>query len=1472
MGEFARIPQKFRFRGIHLNSPVDSLPPGKVPFAMNIRSRVDGRIEARSGLVPTSSPMSAGPHSIRRLNNYLPGTPGSIHVIGAGTELFYATLPGSATSADVGYSGNPLSLIPFRPEESSESWMYVFDSLRMRKINVGALNYRIGIFPSNQRPVVAVDGAGSLNNTASQPYFYRFRYRSTITGSRSNPSPPSPDPGLTVSGNKIDINCSPSGDGQVGRIDIFRFGGTVTTWRLIGSVDNSAAAFHDDMPDDVAQLQEELSFDNYPPFIVQDKTRSGTCNVSGTFVTQTGGDPFNPNWPDGTTVSINGVPKQTIGSPATFSTMEVYAPPMGVLTGVPWTAESPNVMSTPLPCAWGPYGGGSSGEFIFAVGDQRRPGTIYWTNGNDPDSMAISNYLEITSPSERLQNGCMFDGSSYVWSPERMWVVRPAFSSGGIQFNALEVPAGRGLHSRWCLCVGNAAMYFLAHDGIYMTTGGTPVCITDEDLYPLFPHEGVPGITVNEIYPPDMENELGMRLSFADGLLYFDYLIRPDLGSGATTLVWNPATKAWMYDNYFSHLSISKQVLCRYDDEFPNSDKVYIGTAADIVFSMGGGTDGSSDIDCRVRTPSIDGGDSRSLKHWGDVMVDCDSGSGNFSVNAGFNNYATLGPVVVFGAPGLFRKQHLIDLTTGGGTLARNICLEIDWAASQGASLYEWQPSVLLDKPVESRLRATDWEDAGVPGRKLVRGIILEADTYGFSFTINLEKDGITGPYINISHNGQQEKTYGFPEFEATELRIQPTDPTVIWRLFKWKWIFDPYPSDAQMADVWSDAGQPGDKYFFGVLIEANTQNIGTPVSIETDADTSGTRSVVVTADKREERAYYFDPIVAHRIRLHPLGTMQLFKVTWLWTPYAEISQFSQDFSNDGTDEEKYLYGFQLEATTGGGTVGINLQTDGNAFVTTEAFSAAHIGKEIHPYRLSTPKIVRSFRLVPLGDIRIFSIKWLWTPYADNIGYTYDFTDDNQPAAKYLYGCIVEGDTGSTPNTLGIQIDGVTANFRSVSAFQPGRREVAYSFDPLICHSMRVVPAQENFRLWKVRWLYDLIPERAQFTPDLKPIEGHGARQVRGFILEADTNGDVVPVQFWKDGLGVETINIRHIGRVEEAYSVTPTRGHEWRLVPTAPWRFYSVRWIYDEWPELAPITTEWDHSDELGPKYLRGVILEADTAGVTVSTEVQYDGGISGAVFQANHPDRTQITYAFNPPFTGSNMRFAPHGNMRIFRWKWIADPYPPLTAAVTAWEDAGTPSAKFIQGVLLTADTAGVPITIDIHMDNEQFARRIVGVDHVGKTTTAYTFEPFIAHNLRMLSLSPWRYFGAHWIWEPVPELALLWQTQGTNHDLPGFLHLRRAQIALVSSAGVVFTVNVDGTDFQYTFESTAGQYRKLALPAFHVAKGKLLTYRLESAEPFRLFLKDTEVHVKSWGSTEPYAIVHPFGDIHRASGARI
>lgn len=216
-------------------------------------------------------------------------------------------------------------------------------------------------------------------------------------------------------------------------------------------------------------------------------------------------------------------------------------------------------------------------------------------------------------------------------------------------------------------------------------------------------------------------------------------------------------------------------------------------------------------------------------------------------------------------------------------------------------------------------------------------------------------------------------------------------------------------------------------------------------------------------------------------------------------------------------------------------------------------------------------------------------------------------------------------------------------------------------------------------------------------------------------------------------------------------------------------------------------------------------------------------------------------------------------------------------IARRATDWDDLGYKGAKFIQGVVIRANTFNEEKTVQI-----QYEGGHVGVDlillHDGETQYAYPllaagWTPFVAELVRLIGSDDrdWMLLDWRWVWEPAPEAATQWQTQETTFDLPGFLHAKDAVIAYQAHCPVTLTVWHETSSQSYALPTTNDVYLRYYLPLV-AAKGKWVRFRLTANSPFRIFAKDTKVRVGGWGVPGGYLLTVPFGGPHRETGAQI
>jgi len=364
-------------------------------------------------------------------------------------------------------------------------------------------------------------GYGTDAAASGVPYIWTYRYRNSSTGEKSNPAPPIPGSvigaptGLLPRRQRVNLTGTPSGQAGVDKMDWFRFGGTLTSWTYVGSGPNTGDEFHDDFADQAVIGGEALEFDNFALWPTIDQPRVGTCNVAGSAIQWVSGDQFNTDWAPGSQIKVNGIPYTLYSSPASASRLTI-AENAGALTGVPFELPNPTVQGVSFPTFWGPLEG-----HYFSI--DTNTNELIWTKANNPDTASDKNRAPIESPSEALINGYVRDGFGFVWSSENLYRIEYQPNLPVI-FQIKKTPCGRGLWSPWAFSQGPEGVFFLTKDGIGITDRGSPfISLTNDDLYPIFPHDGESGVAVNGVGAPDMANPTRLRLNYIDGFVYFDY-------------------------------------------------------------------------------------------------------------------------------------------------------------------------------------------------------------------------------------------------------------------------------------------------------------------------------------------------------------------------------------------------------------------------------------------------------------------------------------------------------------------------------------------------------------------------------------------------------------------------------------------------------------------------------------------------------------------------------------------------------------------------------------------------------------------------------------------------------------------------------------------------------------------------------------------------------------------------------------
>jgi hypothetical protein len=221
------------------------------------------------------------------------------------------------------------------------------------------------------------------------------------------------------------------------------------------------------------------------------------------------------------------------------------------------------------------------------------------------------------------------------------------------------------------------------------------------------------------------------------------------------------------------------------------------------------------------------------------------------------------------------------------------------------------------------------------------------------------------------------------------------------------------------------------------------------------------------------------------------------------------------------------------------------------------------------------------------------------------------------------------------------------------------------------------------------------------------------------------------------------------------------------------------------------------------------------------------------------------------------------------VWQPSFIIEPETTVNRA-TDWMDGGNIFAKWIQGVIVTGNTSGLPKTLSLQSgdDNSTHALHESPSSFGVEQTTAFSCHPFIAHNARLTSDDgvAWSNYQSQLIYQPWPELCIEWQSELVSLGITGYAHAREMNIAYASESPITITLGFDDWPAQtYSLPATEPSgtvvQSKVKVP-LQVNKWKLISFGAISPTPFYLFREDIEFKVKAWGSTSAYGIVKPFG----------
>lgn len=440
-----------------------------------------------------------------------------------------------------------------------------------------------------------------------------------------------------------------------------------------------------------------------------------------------------------------------------------------------------------LPYLWGPA---FDPPRTFGSGDPDRPGAVYFCNPGNADQWDPNNFINVSSPSDPIVGGTVFNTRNFAFSHERMFEITQSLAGGG-GFVPFETPCRRGLISPWGLVTTARAIYFVAKDGIYATTGGEEQSLVENNIKPLFPTldgqgQGI-GVPDTGYEAVDLERIEDLRLRYHNDELYFIY--RAITSGLLRMLVYDQNKNRWRAAQFPTdnnpHLTLG--VTTAYSEEasiFTGSNSMLLlgdqlgsmyNTAINQpdVWRQNGaaGPTVSTPITATILTGAFDQGMPTNLKQYANFVFDFDPGG------ATVNN-------PVFVTPFFDGQQSIFTMTiTGSGrnkfpmsliqseTFGYNVEFLIEFNSDQATHpiLYQidtlWRPEPAAVVHWETRESSY-----GIPGYLHIRDAyvcIRSNDTVTLTVTID---NTVQQTYTIPTTGGLRQKVY-IP-FQANKGRL----------------------------------------------------------------------------------------------------------------------------------------------------------------------------------------------------------------------------------------------------------------------------------------------------------------------------------------------------------------------------------------------------------------------------------------------------------------------------------------------------------------------------------------------------------------------------------------------------------------------------------------------------------------------------------------------------------------------------
>lgn len=480
-----------------------------------------------------------------------------------------------------------------------------------------------------------------------------------------------------------------------------------------------------------------------------------------------------------------------------------------------------------------------------------------------------------------------------------------------------------------------------------------------------------------------------------------------------------------------------------------------------------------------------------------------------------------------------------------------------------------------------------------------------------------------------------------------------------------------------------------------------------------------------------------------------------------------------------------------------------------------------------------------------------------------------EWSDLGVPVQKYIWGVNLDLDSYGSSLNMMVFADGVLAHEFVIPA-AVGRRKYEASWPEFQAYQVSIkADTSTSYILYAENWLFKdekpLISGWNNYWTAFDQVDGY----LTGFDLEGDTKSVDKELVLQRDG-GEEiyrgTVNLD--GHTVTHVTFPAVICKTVRLLSTDDTLgfLYKISWRVQAEPPLQEVwDSNYEQTGDLQERWLTALYMEADTEGAAKPVDIVADGKIiHQSAINSNGRGPVKISI---PPTRCVLMKFTSNSVPgRLYRYKWIFSDEPYVSDNfIDNWSNIDYPYEKLAKAITLDISTFGLDKTFYVCKDDDESDRitEEFTVNHESRRTAQFAIDNVLFNNIKVVSSDnvPCRLYSIKYDVDREPPLLDLWQTQPMDFDINSFSHIREIYITLKAESSVQLILNADGRNYNYSVTSSKTDKEKIRVQIGSI-KAKLWKFKFVSEIPFKIYVSDSVVYVKSWNTYSDYKMIQiPF-----------